>query len=73
MGKNLITGCVSASVVDDAWTSFAVDVEVEAELERGRSFPEVTTESFLTCATVDGVASCGIHGGAGSRGRARAR
>jgi hypothetical protein len=26
--------------------------------------------SFLTCATVSGVAFCEIHGGAGSRGRA---
>jgi hypothetical protein len=30
-------------------------------------------EPSLTCATVGGVAARGIHGGAGSRGRARAR
>jgi hypothetical protein len=30
-------------------------------------------ESFLACATVGGVASCGIRGGAGSRGQARVR
>jgi hypothetical protein len=33
----------------------------------------VMAESFLTCAIVDGVASCGNCDGAGSRGRARAR
>jgi hypothetical protein len=31
----------------------------------------VIDEPFLTCATVDGVASCGIRGGAGTRARAR--
>jgi hypothetical protein len=29
--------------------------------------------AFLTCAIVDGMASHGIHGGAGRRDRARAR
>jgi hypothetical protein len=73
MGKSLFMGCVSTSVLDDVGMFFATDVEVGAELGRGGSLLEVTVVSFLTCATIDGVASCGIHGGAGSRGRARAR
>jgi hypothetical protein len=51
--------------------SFAADVEAGAELGRGGSLPEVMIESILTRATVDGMASCGIRGGAGSRARAR--
>jgi hypothetical protein len=41
------------------------DIEVRARLERGGSLPEVMTEPVLgfedVCATVEGVASCGIH------------
>jgi hypothetical protein len=72
-GKKLFTGCGSASVSDDIGVSFAADIETGAELGRGRGLPEVMAETFLTYAIVDGVASCGIRGGAGSRGRARAR
>jgi hypothetical protein len=35
-------------------------------------FPRMV-ESFLTCATVNKVVVCGVRGGAGSRGLARAR
>jgi hypothetical protein len=53
--------------------SFVEDIESRAKLGRGGSLPEVTTESFLTCAIVDRVAFYGICGGAGSRGQGRAR
>jgi hypothetical protein len=53
MGKSLLTGCVSAPVLGDVGMPFVVDVEVGAELERGRSLPEVMDESFLTCAIVN--------------------
>jgi hypothetical protein len=59
-------GCVSTSVFDDARVSFVADIEIGAELKRVGSLPEATAEFFLTCSTVDGVASYGIHGGAGS-------
>jgi hypothetical protein len=68
MGKSLFMRCVSASMLDDAGMSFAVDVKVGAELGPGRSLPEVMAESFLMCAIVDGVASYGIRSGAGSQG-----
>jgi hypothetical protein len=73
MGKSLFTRCISASVLGDIRKSFAADVEVKAELGRVESLPEAMVESFLTCATVDEVASCGSHGGVGSQGRAWAR
>jgi hypothetical protein len=73
MGKSLFTRCVNAFVLGDIRKSFAANVEVEAELGRGESLPEAMVESFLTCATVDEVASCGSRGGVGSRGRAWAR
>jgi hypothetical protein len=53
--------------------SFAADIEVRAELGRVRSLPKAMAEFSLTCATVNGVAVCGIRGGAGSQGLARAR
>jgi hypothetical protein len=53
--------------------SFTADIEVRAQLERGGSLPEAMVELSLTCATVDGVVVCGIHGGAGSRDYARVR
>jgi hypothetical protein len=54
-------------------TSPVTDTDSRAGLRRGESLPEVMTESSLTCTRVDRVASCGIRGGAGRRGRARAR
>jgi hypothetical protein len=72
-GEKSLMGCVGASISDDVGVSFATDIEVGVELGRGGSLPEVMAESFLTCATVDEVASYRIHGGAGSRGRDQAR
>jgi hypothetical protein len=48
--------------------SFAAIIEVRALLGRGGNLSEAMVEPSLTCATVDEVAACGIHGGAGSRG-----
>jgi hypothetical protein len=67
-GEKLLMGCVNASVSDDVEVSFATDIEVGAELGRGGSLPEAMVESFLTCATVDGVASYRIRWGASSQG-----
>jgi hypothetical protein len=53
--------------------SFFADIETGAKLEQGGDLSKVMVEPFRTCAIVDGVASCRIHGGAGSQGRARAR
>jgi hypothetical protein len=50
-----------------------VNIEVRALLRRGRHLLKAMVEPSLTCATVGGVAAYGIHGGAGSQGRARAR
>jgi hypothetical protein len=72
-GETLLKGCVNASIFYDVRVSFAVNIEIGVELGRGRSLPEVSVESFLTCAIVDRVVSYGIRGGAGSRYRARAR
>jgi hypothetical protein len=72
-GEKLLMGCIGASIFDDVGVSFATNIESRAKLGRAGSLPEVMAKPFLTCATVDGVASCGIHGGAGSRSRARAR
>jgi hypothetical protein len=63
-GEKPLTGYVGASVFDEVGVSFDADIEIGVELGRGRSLPEVMTESFLTCAIVVGVTSCGIHGGA---------
>jgi hypothetical protein len=73
MGKSLFTRCVIAPMLDHVGMSFVVDVEVAVGLGRGGSLLEVMVESFLTRATVDGVASRGIRGGAGNRGRAHMR
>jgi hypothetical protein len=59
-------------MLDDVGMSFVVDVEVAAGLGQGGSLPEVMAEPFLTCATIDGVASRGIRGGAGNRGQTQA-
>jgi hypothetical protein len=53
--------------------SFVADIDVRAKLGRGGSLPEAMVEFSLTCAIVNGVVVCGIRGGAGSRGLARAR
>lgn len=66
-------GFVSTSVSDEVGVPLAADIKIRAEFGRGESLPEVMAESFLTCATIDSVASCRIRGGVGSRGRARAR
>jgi hypothetical protein len=50
-------------VSDDIRRLPVADIEVRAGLGRGGSPPEVTTEPVLdskTCATVEGVAFCGI-------------
>jgi hypothetical protein len=65
--------CVSASIFDDVGVPLATDIEIGAEFGRDGGLPKVMVESFLACATVGGVASCGILGGAGSRDQARAR
>jgi hypothetical protein len=72
-GEKPLTGCVSPSIFDDVRVSFVVDIEIGAKLGRGGSLLEVSTKYFLTCATIEGVASHEIRGRAGSRGRARAR
>jgi hypothetical protein len=52
-------------VLDDVGCVSIEDIEVRAELWRGGSPPEGTTKpvlGFKTCATVERVASSGIHG-----------
>jgi hypothetical protein len=49
-----------------------VDIEVRALLGQCGSLPEAMVELSLTCTTIGKVVACGIRGGVGSRGRARA-
>jgi hypothetical protein len=73
MGKSLLTGCVSVPMRGD--------IMIPCCVYRGQSPAPVSQKSSrgvwlshpLTCAIVGGVAAHGIRGGAGSRGRARAR
>ena len=68
MGKSLLTGCISVPVLGDVVIPFAAIIEVRALLGRGGSLPEAMVVPSLTCATVGGVATYGIHDGAGSLG-----
>ena len=71
MGKSCLRGASAPLCLMKLGTSSVTDIEGQSELGRGGSLPEVMTEPSLTCTTVHEVASCGIHGGEGSRGRER--
>ena len=72
MGKSQLTGCIIVPVLDDVGCPFMQVSRSEPSSDEAKVFPRMV-ESFLTCATVDGVVAYGIRGGAGSQGRARAR
>jgi hypothetical protein len=70
MGKSFLTGCVSIPMSGDVGIPFLRLLRLEPCSGEAEVFPEAMVEPSLTCATVGGVATCRIHCGAGSRGRA---